>query len=627
MDKFDKELLLEYKLENSLNSTQQTIVDVFEQQVINFNDKTAVKSSSRELTYMQLNSLANKFGRVIISNLNTIDNPSLESQFTVALLYEHEADMIVGMLSTLKTGSIYVPLDPTYPEKRLIYMLRDSQASIIITNSKNINLAQKLINEAQLNIYIVNTDDEYEELDNSNLAINIQSDMIAYVLYTSGSTGNPKGVIQSHDNVVFHIKSFSKALGLNSMDKLALFTSYSHTVGILDTFGMLLNGGAVYPYDIKKDGSLKELYQWLNSEEITIYHSVPTLFRHFIKILSSEDVLSKMRFLLLGGEAVYKRDFDLYKIHFGDECKFVNIFGSTEVIVATLDILDKNAEVANTSVPVGLPIDEVSILLINENKEVPALEIGELVYESKYLAKGYKNLENKTKEVFVENPVTGEGIVYRSGDLGRILENGKLEYLGRKDSQIKIRGYRVEPGEIETKILEHKMIKEAVVIAKEDGNGDKYLCSFIVCDDDLDIQELADNLIKELPSYLVPAYFIQLDEMPLTANGKVHIQALMDIDDCSDEQTEYEAPRNDIEQHLSTIWCNVLGVEQVGINDDFFVLGGNSINSLRIVAKAHEHGINISVGDILNNKTIANITEMVDFDKEIEDLDEETILF
>jgi hypothetical protein len=300
-------------------------------------------------------------------------------------------------------------------------------------------------------------------------------------------------------------------------------------------------------------------------------------------------------------------------------------------MVATFDILDKNAELTSTAVPVGYPIDGVRILLLNENnEEAPALEIGELVYKSEYLANGYINLEEKTNEVFTIDPTTGEGRVYRSGDLGRFLPDGRLEYLGRKDTQIKIRGYRVEPGEVETSILKHPKVKEAVVMAKEDANGDKYLCSYIVSEDDIDIQELADSLIVKLPNYMVPAYFIQLDQIPLTANGKVDLNALPEIDEYIDAEAEYEAPRNDLEEKLASIWCDVLGVEKVGINDDFFVLGGNSINSLRIVAKAHEYNMRISVGDILNNKTIAKIVEMVglDIDKQIDtNVEEEQIIF
>ncbi len=600
--------------------TEQTIVKQFEEQAVKHSEKIAVKSCSKELTYKELNNTANKFARLIAMKQ--------KPQSTVALLYEHEADMIIGILSALKTGSIYVPLDPTYPENRLQYMLQDSAAAIIVTNNKNINLAQKLAEKSETNISIINTDFIDNGSEDENLNINIRPDQTAYIIYTSGSTGNPKGVMQSHKNVVFHVNAFIKGLHMTHSDKLALFTSYSHTVGILDILGMLFCGGTVYPYDIKKDDSLKNMSNWLKTEEITIFHSVPTLFRHFTKMLGKQDTFEKMRIIMLGGEAVYNRDFELYKAYFSDNCKFVNILGSTEVMVTTFDISDKQAQLSSTAVPAGYPIQGVDILLLDDNdKQVSEQEIGELVYKSQYLAQGYNNLTEKTNEVFTPDPITGEGRVYRSGDIGRILADGRLEYLGRKDSQIKIRGYRIEPGEIENKILKHQKVKEAVVVAKEDANGDKYLCSYIVTEDDLDIQELADSLGVELPSYMLPAYFVELEEMPLTANGKIDIKALPEVEEHS-ATAEYEAPRNYIEEKLAEIWSSVLSVEKVGIHDDFFALGGSSINSLRIVSKAAEYNIKITVGDILNNKTIANIVKMLNLGKaQDNNQDEETILF
>ncbi|MDP4181142.1 MAG: amino acid adenylation domain-containing protein [Bacillota bacterium] len=587
----------------------RTLVNCFEEQVEKFRDRRAVKSDKISLTYGELNMRANSIALHISHLLRNVNKGysggSEEESNTVVLLFEHGADMICGMIGVLKAGRIYVPLDYSYPLERLVYMLNDSKAHIIMTNDKCLSLATNLAHSVVKNVSILNIDKVDFSSRPENPDIEIKPENPAYILYTSGSTGRPKGVIQTHKNVAHFIDCFTEIMKIDETDKFALFTSYSHQIGAIDIFGALLNGGAICPYNIKLEGNMAKLSSWIMIEGITVFHSVPTIYKYFIDTVKDKKQLQSMRAVILSGETIYWSYVDLYKEYFPDQCIFMNMFGATEIIIGAINVLGKNAEVIGASVPVGYPLPGVEVVLIDENGgETDTDAPGEITYRSKYLTSGYWNMEELTAKVFEETSDGNEEKLYYSGDLGRFLSDGAIEYLGRNDFQVKIMGNRIEVGEIETMILKHLSVKETAVIAKKDANGNNYLCSFVVSKTKEGILNLRQYLKDFLPDYMIPSYFMSLDKMPLTQNGKIDRLALQSIDIVKDEPKDYIPPSNDLEEKLVEVWKDILDLNFVGVNEDFFDIGGNSILAIKFEVEMGKRGVGLGASHLRDYKTI-----------------------
>lgn len=544
------------------------IVEKFEQQVIKNPNQVAVKVLDNEITYKMLNDHANILGRKIIDNYNAIK--IVEKKKIVALLFEHGKDMIVSTIGALKAQTIYVPLDPGYPIIRLAYMLENSEADFIVTNNNNLELAGRLVKESELDIKIINMDEFDANYSTENLNCKICSEDIAYILYTSGSTGNPKGIIQTHRNVLHFIECYKNTLSITDEDRMTLFSAFSHDAAIMDIYGALLNGATLYPLNIKSQMGIDKIANWLEKEKITIWHSVPTVYRHFINGLTGREKLNMLRFIVLGGENVILHDIEMFQKTFSN-AKLMNLYGQTESSFNSAQVYSTDSKVKK--VTLGEPVQGTEILVVDENREeVAPLNIGEIVILSDYIALGYWKDEEKSREVFQYNSEVGR--TYWSGDLGKLLPDGNIEFIGRKGSQVKIRGYRVEVEEIENDLLKNEAVKETVVLGRKDTDGCDYLCAYIVSDKRLTTNYLREFLAARLPEYMIPSYFVQLDKMPLTPNNKIDRKSLPEPKENMATGIEYEAPRNEIEKKLASTWSEVLNVGNVGINDNFFDLGG-----------------------------------------------------
>lgn len=539
---------------------------------------------------------------------------------TAALLFGHDTDMVIGLMGALKAGKTYVPLDPGYPGERLKYMLEDSEARVIITGNANYGLANRLRERVNRNIAIVNIDEiENDKMEpGENPGISIDPKDLAYILYTSGSTGQPKGVMQNQRNVLHFARVYANALHLNSSDRLTLFSSYGFDAAKMDIYGALLNGGTLLPYDIKKEDGLSRLAQWLEAEGITVYHSIPTVYRYFTDQLTGAENFKRLRLIVLGGEAVFKKDVETYKKYFPADCLFVNGLGPTESTVTLQYFIDKNSEINKEAVPVGYPAAETEVLLLDENdRETEGYGIGEIVYKSDYLALGYLHNREKTDEVFVKNPLTGKDRVYRSGDLGRRLGDGSIEYVGRKDFQVKVRGYRVELQEIEGKMDNMPGIKKSAVICKQDERGESYLTAYYMeanGAEKIDEMRLANDLREMLPDYMVPGTFYRLEKFPLTATGKLDRKALAGLaDNQNPSMMEYVEPAEGIESTLAGIWKEALKVEKIGVYDNFFVLGGNSLKAILLTSLLHKKlDAKVSLAEIFRNPTVKELASLIE---------------
>lgn len=592
------------------------IAACFEKQSELHPKKISVKSSKNELSYESLNHNANCIANKILQ----IEKRSEELNSTVAMLFEHDVDMIVGIIAILKTGKIYVPLDPTYPEERLSYILRDSKPRLILTNNNNLSLATEIVKRLKMGVEIININDIEKSIPGGDLNIKIDSKQMAYILYTSGSTGKPKGVIQDHRNIITFINDFIDHLKINASDRLMLLTSYSHTVAAIDIFSALLSGATLYLYDIKSENSLAKLSGWIKSWEITIFHSVPSIYRFWIEKVSDRKQVSTIRLIILGGEEVTTNDVQVYKKKFAKDCILVNLFGSSEVLIATSNLVDKKTEITRNLVPIGYPVDNVEIFLVDENdEEVGILSEGEFVFKSDYLSLGYWNLPEKTGEVFGIDPLPGDGKVYRSGDTGRVLPDGTIEYLGRKDFQVKILGNRVELSEIETVLDSFEKISKSIVAAFKKANGETFLVAYFVTKKKVDIDEedLRKYLQQNLPDYMIPLFFVYLDKFPLTPNGKIDRRSLPEPE--FEFKKGYVAPRNETEKKLIEIWTDMFHRSfkqpgfSLGIEDSFFKLGGNSLMAFSMMGIIHkEFNVKVTVGEIFKNSTISKLSEYIE---------------
>jgi len=585
---------------------EQSISERFEQQVRKHPCKIAVKSKKHEWSYEELDDAANRIAHSILSMCK-------EGEERIALLFEHDAPMVAALLGTLKAGKTYVPLDPGYPLERLDYILRDSQAGAILTNNKNLALALELIGDGLLLINIDSLDPMAPIVDIKRTA---DASELAYILYTSGSTGRPKGVMQNHRNVLHFIRVYTNNLHISTDDRMTLLSSYSFDAAVMDIYGALLNGATLYPVDIREEG-LAALSEWLVAQEITIYHSTPTVYRYFVNTLGGQPGFPRLRLVVLGGEEVTRRDVDLYKQYFSDDCLFVNGFGPTEATVGLQYFVDKQTKIPGQGVPVGYAVDNTEILLLNAAGKSAEL-YGEIAIKCAHLALGYWRNPEATEAAFLSNWQGGGSRVYRTGDIGRRLSDGNIRFEGRKDSQVKIRGFRVELGEIEFALSEHPKVRESVVSAQQNGSGETILVAYVVPLQAavMTTAEMRQYLSEKLPDYMIPAAFIMMEALPLTPSRKVDRGALPTPERFRPElERTFVAPRTAVEQAVAGIWTEVLGLEKVGIHDNFFDLGGHSLLAVRLISEIEKQfGQKIPLVSLFQGATIQYLSDILQKD-------------
>jgi amino acid adenylation domain-containing protein len=583
---------------------EQSIPDRFATQVRLYSRKTAVKSRNYEWSYAQLDEAANRVAHSILNRLPVQPQPE-----RIALLFEHDAPMIAGLLGTLKAGKTYVPLDPSYPKNRLAHILEDSQASALLTNTRNVALAGELSGN-ELPLINIDSSDPNEGVTDINVATDPHA--LAYLLYTSGSTGQPKGVMQNHRNVLHFIQAYTNNLHLSSDDRLTLLSSYCFDASVMDIYGALLNGATLYPVDIKEEG-FAGLSEWIRSEQITIYHSTPTVYRYFVNAPSEVKRFPRLRLVVLGGEQVNRADVDLYKKYFSDDCVFVNGLGPTEATVSLQYFIDKQTHISGQGVPVGYPVEDTEVLFLNQAGNPAGIQ-GEIAIKCEHVALGYWRNQKATEAAFLAAAQTAGSRMYRTGDMGRKLPDGSILFTGRKDSQIKIRGFRVELGEIEAALAQHPGLSENVVVLKNTASGEGRLVAYVVLNPKAAASEndLREFLRHKLPEYMMPSSFVVLDALPLTASGKLNRRALPEPG--SFEQTEGKAtlPRTPAEKLLAGIWAEVLGVNEVGIDDNFFELGGHSLMAVLLFARIlKEFGKRLPLATLFQAPTVAQLAAVI----------------
>ncbi len=519
----------------------------------------------------------------------------------VALMCDAGAPLFAAMLGTLEAGRFYVPLDPALPLVRLEAILRTLGAAAVVAGEAWLDRARGLV--AGEPVWSVGELDAGPEAPEP--AVPVSPDDLAYVLFTSGSTGVPKGVMQSHRNVLHNMFKLAGGLAIRADDRLTLLSSPSFGASVSDIYGALLTGASVCPYSLAGDG-LRRLPGFLTREGITIFHSVPSVFRCFSWSLDGREDLSALRVVKLGGEAVLATDFELYRNRFPRRCVFHVGLGATEMHVIRQWFADHDTPWPGAS-PLGHAVDETEVVLL-DGAGRPAGDEGEIAVLGRTLAVGYWKDPEQSAAAFL--PVAGRpGVrMYRTGDLGRMLPDGCLLHAGRKGSRLKIRGHRVEIGEVEAALLGVAGIREAVVDGRDSPEGTR-LVAWVVREAAASPshEHVRAALSRALPPYMVPASFVFLEELPRTASGKVDRNALPDPGrGRAPLGTAFVAPRNDAEAAAAGVFAQALGIDEVGADDDFFELGGDSLSAVEaLVGLSERLGVEVSAADLLEAPTPA----------------------
>ncbi|WP_372368134.1 amino acid adenylation domain-containing protein [Candidatus Uabimicrobium sp. HlEnr_7] len=593
--------------ENYIEFTQeeieQSIYSRYVKQVEKFPENLAVNTDNKGLSYKELANAANDLAYVLKKELG--DAPD-----RVALLCSHNTNMIIAILGVLRAGKIYIPLETHYFSERQKDIVADADIRAIITEDFHVDKARELYSTTVINIDELGQQVNIDELSNKDI---VSADTTSYILYTSGSTGIPKGVVQNHRNVLHFIRNYVNNLKITSDDRLMMIAGYNFDASIMDIFGALLSGASLYLFDLKNKG-IENLGSWMVKNKITVYHSTPTVYRHFVGTLRDEE-FADLRLVVLGGEAVYKKDVELYQRHFGRECLFVNGFGPTESTVTLQNIIDHNVQIMGNSVSVGYPVEDTEITLLNEQGK-PTEIYGEIAIKSEHLALEYWRQPQITKEAFTDLQNKKERL-YRTGDMGYLQADGRILFTGRKDFQVKIRGIRVELGEIEAAIEQYPLVFENAVVYKN-KQEESFLVGYLVVNNSCDMNDLNDFLHQKLPGYMVPAHFVILEKLPLNSNGKVDKKKLTALD-VEIVTKEYVPPQTEMEKTLCRIWQEVLKVEKIGITDDFFALGGHSLLVITVMSKIREF-LRLDEDDyktlplylMLTNPTVAKLAQAID---------------
>jgi len=575
----------------------ETLVKLFEQQVVKTPDAIALVFGDEEWTYQRLNRHSNQLARIIQASMSSPNE-------IVGLLVNKSVYTVIGMLAILKSGGAYLPLDVEHPAERIHFLLQDSKIKILVTESSEVGIT----GDRCQNIFIDRLSATH---DDSNLNRDISSNDLCYIIYTSGTTGNPKGVMVEHRNVVRLLFNEAFQFDFNTQDVWTMFHSHTFDFSVWEMYGALLYGGKliIIPRQVAQDPKL--YLDLMHKHGVTVLNQTPTAFGNLIQEdLKRQASLSALRYVIFGGEALKPFKLKKWKSRYSD-VKLINMFGITETTVHVTFKEIGDDEIERNVSNIGKPIPSTSIYLFDRKmKYVPTGVVAELFVGGEGVSRGYLNNEALTSQLFITNPHDPGERLYRTGDLGKILKNGEIEYLGRADRQVQLRGFRIEPGEIEFQLMKHNLIDNVLVVLKTRGESESYLCAYYTSTQEVSATELRTHLQNRVPSHMMPSFFISLDHFPHTANDKINPDQLPDPE--IKAQISYVPPETALEQTLASIWSEELSVNQVGLTDNFFHLGGDSLRAIGLIHEINTRfNCNLGVADVYRNQTIAALSEAI----------------
>ncbi|PFV28060.1 non-ribosomal peptide synthetase [Bacillus thuringiensis] len=590
----------------------QNIQEQFYMQVDRQPDRIAIATATEALTYRQLNMSSNQVAQHLLEK-------GIKRGDKVAIFLDRSINSIVSMLGILKAGAAYIPIDVKYPEDRINYIVRDSEACRIITSNKY----KSHLNVSDYKVSII--EDIYRTTINDDVKFLNKPDDLAYVIYTSGSTGKPKGTLLTHKGVLNLVEWRNEVFEISPNDKVTQFYSHSFDSSVSEIFSTLLNGAELYLLSDEQRYSTVAYAQAIQETQATI-SDIPTVFFNELSTsltkLDSEKICS-LRFIIMGGEAASTNAIRSWQNTFKNQVQLVNEYGPTEATVSAMYYFIPVLEGENNllgSIPIGIPISNTKVHILNSYMQYcPVGSMGELYIESLGLAQGYWKQEEKTKQAFISNPFSEDTSkrLYRTGDLARWLPNGNIEFMGRKDKQVKIRGHRIELGEIEDAMLQLEGIGQAVVTQTKDG---MLLQAYYKTVDGIGIEKnkLALHLSNVLPEYMIPKYYSHVLEIPITANGKIDFEKLPEIEFDYEQNDECKLkPQTKVQKNIAKVWSEVLNVKSIGLKDDFFNLGGHSLKVMPALVKLKPLYPNLKIQDFFKYRTIKELASHIE---EMEDM-------
>lgn len=608
----EKEIILnQFNATDTVYTELETIHQVFEAQVEKTPDQIAIvyedDTISSQITFSELNAKANQVARIL-------RNKGVRPDLIIGIMFDRSIEMFIGLLSVLKAGGAYFPIDPGLPEERIQYMLEDSQTPFLLTQE---HLKDKV--QYQGEILVITELLQADQVDTSNLEnLNTKHDL-AYILYTSGTTGRPKGVLSEHGNVVNFTYSISElTYAHHEADRplrMACVAPYIFDMAAKAIYPALLLGNTLYvvPDDTRRDG--ERLFEYYNRHQIHTSDGTPM----HIQIMFSAGKLDTgevcVKHFILGGDVLpHSMVKDFFARHKTNKPYITNSYGPTECCTdATCYLIHEGNIDRFTSIPIGVPMGNYRVYIFDKDMHLQPIGVpGEIYIAGAGVGRGYLHQEELTRQKFGENPFVKGMRMYRTGDLGRWLPEGFVDIRGRADNQVKIRGFRIELGEIHNQLLSHPQIKEVGIVARTDQNNNKYICAYYVSDEKLMVEELRDFLAVQLPHYMIPQYFIQVPKIPLTHNGKIDRRALPEPDGNVTLGATYVAPRNATEEMLTRTWQEILGVNKIGIMDNFFDLGGDSIKAMRLVGKLKQNGYRLVLKTLFQFPVIGELSDKVE---------------
>jgi amino acid adenylation domain-containing protein/non-ribosomal peptide synthase protein (TIGR01720 family) len=590
-----RHLLLDFNKTGLFYDRNLTIDQLFQLQALRTPDSVAAVWENKHYSYKDLDMKSSRFAA-------SLRKKGVVPGTIVGVMVTRSFDMIVALLGVMKAGAAYLPIDPDYPADRIEYMLADSGAQILLTEAE-------LSNNVKCNATTLFIHDEslYQEEEPGRGFRLHTAKHHAYVIYTSGSTGNPKGVMITHQAVHNFIKAMAEEIDFNPGKSILGLTTISFDIFVLETWVPLTKGMAVVIASETDQLDPRALHRLITDHHVEMLQITPSRLKMLMTSDPEMTFLNKVSDIMLGGEPLPIHL--LHKLQNNSGLTIYNMYGPTETTVwSCVSNLTRKS-----NVDIGRPIANTQVFLVDDNDMlVPVGVPGELCIGGEGLAAGYWNREHLTEQKFVDNPHVPGHKMYRTGDLAKWREDGCLEYIGRTDLQVKIRGYRIELEEIEKTMIRQLPVKEAIAAAKEDEHGNYYLCAYYVPIDEAKLDSIRESLLKSLPEYMVPSYFIPLEQMPLTPNGKIDKKALPEPESGQFASEVYTPPGNELEERLALMWKEELGLERVGIHDNFFEHGGHSLKATILIARINnELGVEIPVRGLFQSPTVRGLAQLL----------------
>lgn len=593
----------------------ETLHSIFSKTASKFPDKYALSNEFTRITFQELENSSNQIANYLVMQGVKIGD-------YIAVYMDRSIEAIVGMLGVMKAGAVYVPLSPDNPTERNAYIMQDANTKVVLTNNDSLSLVQGV---APANAKVINI--ENIDVPSASVSVEVKATDIAYIIYTSGSTGSPKGVKIPHKSIITFGYSELEIYDISSEDTLTQFYTLTFDASLLELCPMMFTGACLYMLSKEERLDVSLFAEAIERENITSAMMLPmSALKQFSLYATDKDVVAfqNLKYFGVGGEALTGETARLFQNRFG-EVPLINVYGPTEcsVLSTTYKITNK-LPLDLVNVPIGKPLKNYSVYVVNEKDQLNPIGVpGELLIETEGLSEGYLNLPEKTAEVFVKTDLT-DHLVYRSGDIVKLLEDGNIEFVGRKDSQVKIRGFRVEMGEIEDKLLQIDFVEDGAIVAK-DVNGDKILAAYYKQKDNCNgsPKEILDFLTTKVPKYMLPSYIIELEELPHLPSGKINRKELtarpIELKSSFDEVKK--APSNKTEEIFVEAWKEVLGLSAIGIDENFFEIGGHSLKVLATLSILKKDFPTLKINDFFTHPTIEQLAQKM-LQERLEDTEE-----